>query len=466
VVGALGSAFNPGVAALHNGGYVVTWGEIGDGNVYAALGASGQPVQVTFDGAAASIASAAPLPHVAALAGGGFVVAWDSYSNDLRAFSISDIFFQRYDDAGNKVGDLVQANVDSGAGRYDASVAALSDGGFVVTWQGFDGDANGVFGRRFGSDGSAQDLHEFEVNQLRQGDQASPAVTSLAGGGFATAWVDTQDGAGSSIEARVLIGGMDGGGTSSAYSSSTGSALVGSGSSVTAPSQSASTAAPGAPVVTTPVQTAPVATPAIQLTGGLGSDVIALGAGNHAVDGQGGLDTVLLAGPRSVFTVAHDAAGFTANYAGGTHDTLVNVERLSFSDGSTVALDIDGAAGKAYRLYQAAFDRKPDAVGLGFWINALDKGATLDQVAGGFVGSREFADLYGANPNNDQLVNAMYHNVLHRAPEAGGYAFWMDALANHNLPVTEMLSYFSESAENQAQVIGSIQNGIDYVAWS
>jgi hypothetical protein len=42
----------------------------------------------------------------------------------------------------------------------------------------------------------------------------------------------------------------------------------------------------------------------------------------------------------------------------------------------------------------------------------------------------------------------------------------MDALANHNLPVTEMLSYFSESAENQAQVIGSIQNGIDYVAWS
>jgi hypothetical protein len=34
-----------------------------------------------------------------------------------------------------------------------------------------------------------------------------------------------------------------------------------------------------------------------------------------------------------------------------------------------VALDVDGAAGQAYRLYQAAFDRAPDKNGLGYWIN-------------------------------------------------------------------------------------------------
>ena len=33
-----------------------------------------------------------------------------------------------------------------------------------------------------------------------------------------------------------------------------------------------------------------------------------------------------------------------------------------------LALDINGTAGQVYRLYQAAFDRKPDLVGLGYWI--------------------------------------------------------------------------------------------------
>jgi hypothetical protein len=435
VAGALGSAFNPGVAALHDGSYVLTWGEIADGNVYAAVGASGQPVAVTLDGAAASIQTAAPLPHVASLAGGGFVVAWDSYSNDMRGYSISDIFFQRYDNAGNKVGDLVQANIDSGSGRYDASVASLSDGGFVVTWQGADFDGTGVFGRRFGADGGAIDLREFEVNQLRQGDQAAPAVTGLANGGFVTAWVDTQAGAGPAVEARVLGGGIDTPQPSTTSSSGTGAAMA---SASTAPSQ-----------------------PVTQVAGTAGSDSIALGTGSHVVDGQGGVDTVLLSGARASFTVAHDANAFTLT-AGGAHDTLVNVERVAFADGA-LALDIDGVAGQAYRLYQAAFDRQPDQVGLGYWIDVMDRGATLEQVAGGFQGSREFADLYGANPTNTQFVDLLYQNVLHRAPDAAGYDYWVDALANQHLARTQMLGFFSESAENQLQVIGSIGNGIAFV---
>src|SRR5205823_14355522 len=118
---------------------VVSWGEIGDGNAYAAL-KGGAAFIASGDGYAASITTAAPLPHVTALAGGGFVVAWDSYVNDQRGFSISDIFFQRFDSAGNALGAAVQANVESGGGHFDAAITALSDGGFLVAWQGPDGD--------------------------------------------------------------------------------------------------------------------------------------------------------------------------------------------------------------------------------------------------------------------------------------------------------------------------------------
>jgi hypothetical protein len=154
VTRALGSAYSPSVTALAGGQYALAWGEINDGNVYAAIGSKSAFV-VGGAGVAASISTGAPLPHIATLADGGFVVAWDSYRNEPRGFSSSDIFFQRFDSAGNRVGEVIQANEEGGGGRFDASVAARPDGGFVIAWQSDHGDydGNGVFGRRFDANG-------------------------------------------------------------------------------------------------------------------------------------------------------------------------------------------------------------------------------------------------------------------------------------------------------------------------
>jgi Domain of unknown function (DUF4214) len=444
VFGALGTAYSPELVALHNGDFALAWGEIGDGNVYMALGGSGRAQQVTADGAAASISTAAPLAHVTALAGGGFVVAWDSYSNDQLGFSVSDIFFQRYDNAGNALGPATQANIDSGGGRYDAPVAALADGGFVIAWQSQagDGDANGVFGRRFGADGAAIDVHEFAVNQQAQGDQSGPAVAATASGGFVTAWVDTQHGA-STIEVRVLAG--TGGGNPD-----TGLGGGSGGSSAPLPA---------------PIGTAPGNATPLQLDGTSAANVFTPGAGSHAIDGGAGLDTVLYQGAHSAYQLTVGASGLSVSSTNGSlKDTLLNVERVQFGDVS-VALDIAGTAGQAYRLYQAAFDRTPDQTGMGFWIRMMDSGQTLDQVAAGFVTSKEFADLYGANASNSQFVQALYQNVLHRQAEAGGYDFWMAAIEQHGVARATVLGGFSESLENQAQVIGSIQDGIAFLPW-
>jgi hypothetical protein len=469
IFGTLGTAFSPSVSALHNGGYVVSWGEIGDGNVYAALGSApgAAPIAVSADGGAASISTAAPLPHVAALAGGGFVVAWDSYSNDLRGFSMSDIFYQRYDNSGHALGAVAQANVDSGGGRYDAAIAALADGGFVIGWQaqGGDGDANGVFGRRFGADGGALDAHEFQVNQQAQGDQSNPALAVLGNGGVVAAWVDTQQGA-SSIEVRVLAG--SGGTAGSGQDGGSGGAVTGS----TPP------APPAPPAPVTPPATSPgtdtgsgggsstVTTPPVpEVVKGTDAGNVFTGAsGNHAIDGGGGLDTIVYQGAHTGYVVAVGAAGVTVNGA-GVGDTLVNIERVQFSD-AALAFDIDGSAGQAYRLYQAAFDRAPDAAGLGYWIKAMDSGMGLDQVSAAFAGSKEFADLYGANASDSQFVTQLYQNVLHRPAEAGGYDFWMAAIEQHGVARADVLSHFSESVENQAQVIGSIHGGMMFTPWA
>ena len=59
------------------------------------------------------------------------------------------------------------------------------------------------------------------------------------------------------------------------------------------------------------------------------------------------------------------------------------------------------------------------------------------------------------------MLAALYKNVLHRAPDAAGYEFWMGAMAK-GFTVQDLLVYFCESPENQVQVAGQIQNGIEF----
>lgn len=146
-------------------------------------------------------------------------------------------------------------------------------------------------------------------------------------------------------------------------------------------------------------------------------------------------------------------------------DMVANIDRLQFSD-TNLALDTGKGeiAGSAYRIYKAAFDRAPDAGGLGFWIDAMDDGASLLTVAAGFISSPEFQKLYGANLSDRDYVTKLYNNVLDRNPDQGGYDFWLGALAN-GATREDILVNFSESKENIANVADLIANGIQYEAW-
>jgi hypothetical protein len=94
----------------------------------------------------------------------------------------------------------------------------------------------------------------------------------------------------------------------------------------------------------------------------------------------------------------------------------------------------------------------------------MDSGASLKSVAGGFVSSAEFKALYGASPTNTQIVTKFYENVLHRAPEFGGYNYWLGML-NSGLSVSNALAAFSESPENVSGVSGTISSGIRYTPY-
>ncbi|WP_342118471.1 DUF4214 domain-containing protein [Pseudoduganella sp. OTU4001] len=179
------------------------------------------------------------------------------------------------------------------------------------------------------------------------------------------------------------------------------------------------------------------------------------------IDGGSGIDT-FVSGRYSAFNVVfRDGADFVLWDGGaGTYETLRNIERLQFFD-QIYAFDVDGNAGQAYRLYQAAFNRTPDLGGLGFWIGQLDKGLPLRTVADAFVGSNEFKTLYGSAPSNNTFIQALYQNVLHRSPDAAGFEFWNKAMQS-GTSREEVLVHFSESAENKSALAEIIGDGFTY----
>lgn len=198
------------------------------------------------------------------------------------------------------------------------------------------------------------------------------------------------------------------------------------------------------------------------LRGSVGNDVLYATGSADTVEGGAGLDTVVYASLHSQYVVTVGLPQTTVgNLADASDiDALAGIERLSFVDGM-LAIDVGAGqvSGSAYRLYQAAFDRQPDIAGLNYWIDRMDSGMSLQDVAQSFGQSPEFQGLFGVAPRNETLITSYYLNVLDREPDESGYAYWLDEMSG-GLSASGMLASFSESMENQLKVSGALENGI------
>ena len=202
------------------------------------------------------------------------------------------------------------------------------------------------------------------------------------------------------------------------------------------------------------------------LRGNAGNDVLFGGDGNDQVDGGAGLDFARFTWRLADYRIVQEGGTVTVTNLAGADgaDVLTGVERLIFND-RVYALDVDGNAGSVYRLYQAAFDRKPDDGGLSYWIFQADTGVGLKDIAQAFTRSSEFIRLYGTAPDNAGLVTRIYQNILDRTPDAAGLNYWVDLLDRKALTVPEVLANFSESAENVAAVGQIIGQGFSYALY-
>ena len=181
--------FESSMTALADGGFVVVW--LSDGQDGSDWGVYGQRYTTTGQALGsefrvnASSAGRQEAANVTALADGGFVAAWASYHSDGQG----DIQAQRYDANGAAVGSEFRVNTVTANGQIKPSLTGLADGGFVVTWTSVnqDGDNNGVYAQRYTQSGEARD-GEFLVNTYTVESQSDSAVAALPDGGFIVTW--------------------------------------------------------------------------------------------------------------------------------------------------------------------------------------------------------------------------------------------------------------------------------------
>lgn len=109
---------------------------------------------------------------------------------------------------------------------------------------------------------------------------------------------------------------------------------------------------------------------------------------------------------------------------------------------------VSASAGHAriWRLYQAFFLRQPDQSGFDYWVSVRNSGASLSDIAFQFAYGPEFAGTYG-NLSDGDFVDLVYDNVLCRAPDGPGRAYWAGLLANGSLSRWDMMVNFVELRE-------------------
>ncbi|MBI3881321.1 MAG: hypothetical protein HY301_14815 [Verrucomicrobia bacterium] len=200
VMGALaGDQTAPHAAVSTNGGFLVCQdnGVDGDGlgiratRLDASLHAVGGLFRVNEIGAGDQ-----ERPQVALLANGGAVFVWHG-----GAYGFQKIYTRYFDANGAAVTGDILVNTYTNGQQIRPAVATLPNGTVIVVWasDGEDGSRLGVYGQRRSATGQKLGS-EFKVNQFIVNNQRTPAVAALSTGGFVVTWVSELQRSQSSID--------------------------------------------------------------------------------------------------------------------------------------------------------------------------------------------------------------------------------------------------------------------------
>jgi len=108
------------------------------------------------------------------------------------------------------------------------------------------------------------------------------------------------------------------------------------------------------------------------------------------------------------------------------------------------------------QLYVSLFGRAPDSDGLGFWVSSYAGGNTIAKIAQSMYETTPARTYYPLYATPSEVVTTFYSNVLGRAPDAEGLAFWVNEFKNAATPGT----FFAKLVSNVVNYSGTDADGL------
>ena len=128
-------------------------------------------------------------PAVAGLSDGRFVAVW----RDLGAGGLGTLKYAIFNADGTvaKAEAIANQNTTGVIDAGDVAVAALTGGGFALTWSSRLNNQNDIFHRVFNASGTPVTADLTSNLGVTAGDQRSPDIASDGAGGFHVVWEDS-----------------------------------------------------------------------------------------------------------------------------------------------------------------------------------------------------------------------------------------------------------------------------------
>jgi len=178
---------NVSVTGTSKGGFVVTFDSSTNVQPYhnppKIISVSATGVQTAGDLAPIGSTPTTPYVDVASLSDGGYVA---SFTASTGPYNAATLFLQRYGSTGVASGEAVKVSDANAGANVDSAVAGLAGGGYVVAWQRSDA----ILVRTYDAKGVAQapvvltDMISFPEKSV-----FDPDVAALADGGYMVTWV-------------------------------------------------------------------------------------------------------------------------------------------------------------------------------------------------------------------------------------------------------------------------------------
>lgn len=141
---------------------------------------------------------------------------------------------------------------------------------------------------------------------------------------------------------------------------------------------------------------------------------------------------------------ATELATWTPSVAAG--DRLSVTSRLSVSDA--------WAGSRVSALYRTVLGRDADAAGRAYWVGRIAAGVSFESVSAELYGSPEYYAAHGSSAAG--YVRALYDDLLHRAPDTAGSAYWVGQLTSGARTRSGLALGFSASIESRRDRAGRI----------